>query len=118
MTNWRTNLGGAISVLGTGLIGISVVPQLAGVASKLLLYCTVAGFVLSAVGKAVTALFAADAKSVAVAQTQIAELQLRSNIVPNAIESGDTSQLRRAPITPVVAPSAPVVTAGQPATTP
>lgn len=62
--NWRTNLGGAISVLGTSLIGIGIVPQLAGAPSKVLLWVTVVGFILSAVGKFVTALFAADAKVV------------------------------------------------------
>ena len=41
-------------------------------------------------------------------KSKIAELQLRSNIVPNAIESGDTSQLRNVPITPVSVPT-PVV---------
>jgi len=64
MKNWRTNLGGAISVLGTSLIGFGVLPQLSGVPSKALTYTAFAGFVLSAIGKSVTALFAADSKSV------------------------------------------------------
>ena len=73
-SNWRTNLGGAVSVLGTSLIGVGVVPQLAGTSSKALTYMAVAGFVLSAVGKSLTALFAADAaqlKNVAAAVDQI-----------------------------------------------
>jgi len=99
-TNWRTNLGGAISVLGTSIIGIGVVPQLANGPSNLLLYLTVTGFVLSAVGKAVTALFAADAKQLEVArqesQAQIKDLQEKVNLVPSAIQTGDTSQIQRA----------------------
>lgn len=63
-TNWKTNLGGAVSVLGTSLIGIGLVPQVAGAPSKFLTWLAVAGFVLSAFGKAITALFAADASSV------------------------------------------------------
>ena len=64
MTNWRTNLGGAVSVLGTSLIGIGIVPQLSGVPSKFLTYTAVVGFILSALGRGLTALFAADAKVV------------------------------------------------------
>jgi len=120
MNNWRTNLGGAISVTGTGLIGIGVLSQLSQLSPKtqmlspaqltVMWYVALAGFVMSCIGKGVTALFSADAKTVQTTQTQIAELQLRSNIVPNAIESGDTSMLRKATITPstVVPPSAPV----------
>ena len=64
MTNWRTNLGGAVSVLGTSLIGIGLVPQVGGAPSKLLTYVAVTGFILSALGKSLTALFAADATTV------------------------------------------------------
>ena len=64
MKNWRTNLGGAVSVLGTSLIGVGVVPQLAGVPSEFLTYTAIAGFLLSALGKGLTALFAADASTV------------------------------------------------------
>lgn len=101
MTNWRTNLGGALGALGSTLVGVGVVPQLAGTPSKLLTWTAVIGFACSAAGKFFTALFAADAKSVDQAKCQIAELQKRSNFVPNAIESGDTSLLRQIPITPV-----------------
>jgi hypothetical protein len=64
MKNWRTNLGGAISVLGTSLIGFGILPQLNGVPSKVLTYMAFTGFCLSALGKALTALFAADAAQV------------------------------------------------------
>lgn len=104
MNNWRTNLGGALGALGSALVGVGVVPQLAGTPNKTLTVIATIGFVISATGKFFTALFAADARNVATAQTQIAELQLRSNLVPNSIESGDTTLLRRAPITPAPVP--------------
>ena len=63
--NWQTNLGGAISVTGTALIGIGVITTQTGAPSKVIVIITVVGFVLSAVGKGLTALFAADAKTVA-----------------------------------------------------
>ncbi len=74
MKNWRTNLGGAISVLGTSLIGVGVLPQLlqlsptsASVLSAnqlaALWYVALAGFIMSGIGKAITALFAADASA-------------------------------------------------------
>ena len=104
MTNWRTNLGGALGALGSALVGVGVVPQLSGTPNKVLTVIAIIGFSCSAAGKFFSALFAADAKTVATTQNQIAELQLRSNIVPNAIESGDTSALRRVPITPALVP--------------
>jgi hypothetical protein len=64
MKNWQTNLGGAIGIVGTSLIGIGIVPQLSGVPSKFLTYTAVVGFILSALGRGLTALFAADAKVV------------------------------------------------------
>ena len=73
MKNYRTNIGGAISVLGTSLIGFGVLPQLSGAPSKLLTWTAFAGFILSAIGKAVTALFAADAAHVDTLSAQVAE---------------------------------------------
>lgn len=64
MKNWRTTIGGAVSSLGTGLIGMSIVPQLAGMKSNWLLGITVAGYIINLVGKFLTALFAADASTV------------------------------------------------------
>src|SRR5882757_1131923 len=94
-TNWRTNLGGAVSVLGTALLGFSVVPQLAGTSSKFLQALTITGFILSAVGKAVTALFAADAKQLE-ATRQETQVQLEN--VKSAIRTGDTSIIARQPL--------------------
>jgi hypothetical protein len=75
MTHWQTNLGGAISVLGTSLIGVGVLAQASQLSPNsafildsdqlaLMWYVALAGFILSAVGKGLTALFAADARTV------------------------------------------------------
>ena len=73
MTNWKTNLGGAISITGTSLIGIGLIPQVADMShSKVLTVIAIVGFCLSAVGKGITALFAADASVVNKMATQIA----------------------------------------------
>ena len=78
MTNYKTTIGGAFSVLGTTLIGVGIVPQLAGTPNQWLTYCAVAGFVCSALGKFLTALFAADA-------TQLAKLtdQVNNTVASN-----------------------------------
>lgn len=64
MKNLRTTIGGAIGILGTGLVGIGVGGQLStsGEHSKFLWWLSCAGWILSCVGKAVDSLFAADAK--------------------------------------------------------
>lgn len=62
--NWKTNLGGAIAVTGTGLIAVGVLPQLSGTHSDVLWIVALAGFILSCIGKGITALFAADASTV------------------------------------------------------
>lgn len=96
--NWRTNLGGAISVTGTSLICIGVLPQLSQLSPTtatltphqlaILWYVALSGFILSCIGKGFTALFAADAKQVNDIQNQLAQ-------VPAAIDSGDTTQLKK-----------------------
>lgn len=83
MTNWRTNLGGALGVLGTTLIGIGVVPQLSGTPSKFLTYTAIAGFFISAAGKFFHALFSADAKTVT---------DLAQNIAGQSADPGPKSQ--------------------------
>lgn len=76
MKNWNTNLGGAISVTGTTLIGVGVLAQLTQLSPAsatiltdhqvvVLWYVSLVGFVMSAVGKGLTALFAADASKLA-----------------------------------------------------
>ena len=64
-SHWKTNLGGAVSVTGTTLIGVGVLGNLtAGPHSALLWYIALVGFFLSAIGKGLTAVFAADATMV------------------------------------------------------
>lgn len=63
MSNWRTNIGGAIGAMASGLTGVGVLGQFASTEHKeLLFWMAVLGFVSSAVGKCLTALFAADAR--------------------------------------------------------
>jgi hypothetical protein len=116
--NWRTNLGGSLGTLGTALIGVGTLTQLTQLSPTTnvltppqlaaLWWVALAGFVISGVGKFFTSLFAADAKALADSHqkllNQIAELQSRSNFVPDAIDKGDTSLLRNASITPAAIP--------------
>lgn len=62
--NPKTNLGGAIAIIGESMVGIGMLPQLAGVHSDVLWYVALAGFIISCVGKGVTAYYAADATTV------------------------------------------------------
>lgn len=104
MTNWHTNLGGAIAVTGTTLLAIGTLSQLsqlepdAAVLSTkqlhVMWYVALVGFVMVAIGKGLTALFAADAAQVKDLQNQLAK-------VPDAIDSGDTSQLKKPDNQPV-----------------
>ena len=65
MNHWKTNLGGAISVTGTSLIAVGVLGNMtSGPHSTLLWYVALVGFIFSATGKGLTALFAADATTV------------------------------------------------------
>ena len=97
--NWRTNLGGAISVTGTALIGVGVLAQLTQLSPAsatilsdhqvvVLWYVALAGFILSAVGKGVAFLFSADAATVqalsAQLQANMTSSQANGNGVPAA----------------------------------
>ena len=84
MTNYKTTIGGALSVLGTTLVGVGIVPQLAGVPSHVLTILAVVGFGCSALGKFLTALFAADA-------TQLKNLQQQMTNTQSAVVTGDTT---------------------------
>lgn len=64
MKNWKTTIGGAFSATGVTLMGVGVVPQLQGSTSKFLTYCTIAGFVCTAIGTFLGHLFAADSETV------------------------------------------------------
>ena len=91
--HWQTNLGGAISVTGTSLIAVGVLGNLtSGPHSNLLWYMALAGFIFSAVGKGITALFAADAgtvNNIAAAVDQINQ-QGASPLAPPAAAKPET----------------------------
>lgn len=60
--NWRTSLGGAVGVAGTSLLGVSLC---AAFKDEPILFWTIfSGAILSAVGRGMSAFFAADAKVV------------------------------------------------------
>jgi hypothetical protein len=59
-TSWKTTLGGAFSAAGSAMVGIGVVPQLAGTPNKVLTYIAMAGFICNVIGTFVSHLFAAD----------------------------------------------------------
>ena len=88
MTSYKTTIGGAFGALGTTLVGIGILPQLSGAPSKLLTYVAVAGFAFSAIGKFLTALFAADAKDVKCLQEQM-------YVTQTAVRTGDTTILKK-----------------------
>ncbi len=95
--HWKTNLGGAIAITGTALIGVGIVPQIGGSSySQFLTILAIIGFVMSAVGKGVAALFAADARmvnNIAAAVDQINKL----GADPKAAPSASTPRLPVAP---------------------
>lgn len=62
MTSIRTTIGGALSALGTALMGVGIIPQLQGAPSPMLTNIALTGFVCSALGQFFAHLFAADAK--------------------------------------------------------
>jgi len=101
MTNWRTNLGGAISVTGTLLISVGTLTQLTQLSLNTytllspnqlaaMWYVALAGFVLSALGKGFTALFAADSTEVARIKNQV-----NDNTQNIADVKGDTAMIKK-----------------------
>lgn len=87
-SNYRSTLGGAFSALGTTLMGVGIVPQLAGVPSKTLLYIALGGFVCTGLGQFFGTLFAADAKT-------LQDLSDRVDLHEQALKSGDTTLLTK-----------------------
>lgn len=101
LTHWRTSLPGFTALVTSCVaLGAMIINKTA----------TQEGIIASLTGAftGLGLLFSQDytqgAKAHEESQKQIAELQLRSNIVPNAIDSQDTSQLRRVPMTPASVP--------------
>jgi hypothetical protein len=86
MSNWRTNIGGAISITGSSLLGVGLLVSPGELTPHQLKLFILAGLVLSAIGKGTTALFAADAK-------QMKNIQAQLDEVPQAIDSGNTERL-------------------------
>lgn len=66
MSNWKTSLGGAVSVTGTTLMGVGVLGMTGApdYHSGVYWYIALIGFIMSAVGKGLAALFPADASRV------------------------------------------------------
>lgn len=77
----KTNLGGAISVTGTSLLAIGTLSQLSQLSPTsnvmsahtlaIMWYIALAGFILIAIGKGITAYFSADAQDVSVMATKV-----------------------------------------------
>lgn len=88
--NYKSTIGGAFSALGTTLIGVGIVPQLAGTPNKALLYLAIAGFACQAIGQFLAHLFAADAKVVS-------DLSTRVDENARALITGDTSHITKGP---------------------
>lgn len=108
-SNWRTNIGGALGTLGTSLIGVGTLTQLSQLSPTTniltpgqlaaMWWVALIGFLISGVGKFFTAFYAADAKQLEVVrqdtQAQIKDLHEKLNLVPKAIDSSDTSEIKR-----------------------
>ena len=105
LLNWRTSSVG-VGLIVTSIVGLAFAIK-HDVATELVWTTSIMG-----VFGGMAALAAGDAsvsqKSHIKSQTQISELQQRSNMTPNAIESGDVSVLRKAPITPASVPPPPL----------
>lgn len=75
MINYKTTIGGAVSTLGSSLIGLGLLPQFSTVVDSeekaILWYLALAGYIVNIVGKFLTSLFAADATEVARIRDQV-----------------------------------------------
>lgn len=71
MNGYKTTIGGALSAFGKTLMGIGIVPQLAGSPSHFLLWIATSGFLLDAFGGFMGHLFAADSRAVARLEKQM-----------------------------------------------
>jgi hypothetical protein len=91
--HWRTNIGGAIGMTGTGLIGIGVLGGANPEYQAVCWWIALIGFIISAIGKGFTALFAADASTVnnvAAAVDKINQEGVDSNAAPAVTSSIET----------------------------
>ncbi len=102
-THWRTSAPGVLAIV-TG-----VVTFVSLIIDQHLTQATATSLVmgiLTGVGLLYSQDYTQGEKAHAESQAQIAQLQARSNFVPDAIATGDTEPLRRVPITPVALPPA------------
>jgi len=100
-TNWRTTAPGVTAIV-TGVVTFVSLAIHHTLTTEIAISLIMG--ILTGVGLLYSQDYSQGAKAHAVSQAQIAELQLRSNLVPNSIESGDTSMLRNIPITPAPIP--------------
>jgi hypothetical protein len=103
-TNWRTNIGGSLGLLGDSLLGIGIIPQVAGLPSKWLTGIALAGFFIRAIGSALGHFLGADAKVVAVMGAAVKQNTAAIAAIPQAITTGDTSIITKAMVQPTVNP--------------
>ncbi len=112
-THWRTSAPGVLAIVTGVVTFVSLIIDhhlTQATATSLIMG------ILTGVGLLYSQDYTQGEKAHAESQAQIAELQLRSNLAPNAIESGDTSQLRRAPMTPAAVPPPAIPVADPPKT--
>lgn len=103
MTNSKTSYAGAITVLGTALMGVGIIPQLEGAPRVVLSYIAVTGFVLTALGQALGHLWAADAQTLKDVATEVrantaAVIELQSDGEPATSSANDNSPSK--PVSP------------------
>ena len=97
MKNWRTTISAAVTVTGTALVGVGGLTQLnqlnpnsKGIPNEMLVvmwYVMLAGFVLSAIGKGLGLLFAADAGALKQVAEQANAIATQTNV--NTVQIAD-----------------------------
>jgi hypothetical protein len=91
MINYKTTIGGAISTLGSSLIGIGVLPQFSVDLSPdykaTLWYLALSGYVINIIGKFLTSLFAADASALKEVVEQSNAIAQQTNV--NTVQIAD-----------------------------
>lgn len=114
IAHWRTSLPG-FTALVTSSVGLGAL-IVNHTATQTTVIAAITGM-FTGLGLLFSQDYTQGDKAHAESQAQIAELQLRSDLVPNSIESGDTTLLRNVPMTPAV-PPAPVPDVAVPLKTP
>ncbi len=100
-THWRTSVTGVAMIVTSSVsLGAMIINHTCDQAAVTACLLGIFG----GIGFLASQDYTQGAKAHAESQAQIAELQLRSNLVPNSIDSGDTTLLRRAPMTPAPIP--------------